>query len=401
MKIAIVVHGRFHAFDLARELIVLGHDVYVLTNYPKRLAQRFGIPRERIRTTVLHGVVSRAMNLIGRLFDRPILEPMLHSWFSLWAAAVVTRSGCDVVHSFSGVSEELFISILNENIVRTLVRGSAHIEKQHELLCGEQNRSGLRAYTATEWMRRREQREYDLADIIVVLSQFAFDSFMERGFSPSKVRIVPLGAQLSVFRPSREVVTARQQRIQSGEPLRILTVGTFSLRKGALDYVTVAKALSDRCRFRFIGTVLPRAKPLEQQSKEHIEFLPRTPQLKLPEQYAWGDVFLFLTVEDGYAVVLAQASAAALPILSTTNCAAPELIKEGENGWVFPIRRPDPFIEKLEWCDTHREELASMVEGAYNLFIPRDWSDVARDFIVMCGEAREKKSRKEADVTRA
>src|SRR6202011_5445347 len=161
---------------------------------------------------------------------------------------------------------------------------------------------------ATEWMRKREEREYKLADVIVVLSRFAFDSFIERGFSPSKMRLLPLGAQLSVFRPNGDIVAAREERIRSGEPLRVLTVGTFSLQKGALDYVTVAKALSDRYRFRFIGTVLPRAKPLQRQAEGHIEFLPRTPQAKLPEKYAWGDLFLFLTVQDGYAVVLAQAS---------------------------------------------------------------------------------------------
>lgn len=34
MKIALVVHGRFHAFDFARELS-RNHDVTIFTNYPK------------------------------------------------------------------------------------------------------------------------------------------------------------------------------------------------------------------------------------------------------------------------------------------------------------------------------------------------------------------------------
>lgn len=43
MKIAIVVHGRFDAFDLARALIARGHDVTLFTNYPGWAVEPFGI----------------------------------------------------------------------------------------------------------------------------------------------------------------------------------------------------------------------------------------------------------------------------------------------------------------------------------------------------------------------
>ena len=48
LRLAMVVHGRFHAFDLSRELIRQGVDLILLTNYPKYVAQRFGIPREKV-----------------------------------------------------------------------------------------------------------------------------------------------------------------------------------------------------------------------------------------------------------------------------------------------------------------------------------------------------------------
>src|SRR5262249_29481624 len=59
MRIAVVVHGRFHAFDLARELLALGHDVTLFTNYPRRVAERFGIPGHRVRSYLVHGVLTR------------------------------------------------------------------------------------------------------------------------------------------------------------------------------------------------------------------------------------------------------------------------------------------------------------------------------------------------------
>jgi len=63
MKIAIAVHGRFEAFDLARELVRRGHKVRLLTNYPRWAVRRFGVPGECVRSFWLHGVLSRALNL--------------------------------------------------------------------------------------------------------------------------------------------------------------------------------------------------------------------------------------------------------------------------------------------------------------------------------------------------
>src|SRR5205823_1206331 len=113
----------------------------------------------------------------------------------------------------------------------------------------------------------------------------------------------------------------------------------------------------------------------------YIKFLPRQPQFSLPSIYREADVFLFPTIEDGYAVVLAQAQAAGLPILATANCGAPDILQENENGWVLPIRSPLAFIQKLEWCDLNRGALARMVRCTYEAFRPRDWSEVASDLV--------------------
>ena len=126
-----------------------------------------------------------------------------------------------------------------------------------------------------------------------------------------------------------------------------------------------------------------------QRLPANVEIVPRQPQAKLPEWYNRGDVFLFPTLEDGFAVVLAQAYANALPIIATTNCAGPDMIRHGESGWVLPIRRPDLFIEQLLWCDAHRDNLADVVQRLYDCWYQaRDWNDVAADFERIVSECR-------------
>jgi glycosyltransferase involved in cell wall biosynthesis len=400
MRIAIVVHGRFHAFDLARELIRAGNDVFVVTNYPKYVAEKFGIPRQYVRSNLIHGIVSRVLNLAGRIIDRTIMEPTMHRWFSTWAGQVLKSEQCDVIHGFSGICEELFLLATGRNMVHTLLRGSSHIREQDAILVAEEKRTGHRTYRPEKWTVERELREYELADVIIVLSQFAFDSFIREGVPKEKLRLLLLGTQRSLFRPDRSIIDQRSAHVRTRERLRVLTVGTFSYRKGAFDLVEVARQAQNFADFRFVGAVLPRARAAAERGRAFIEFVPKVSQFDLPKHYEWGDVFLFPTLEDGYAVVLAQAAAAGLPVLGTTNCAAPVLIQEGLNGWLFPIRRHDLFLERLRWCDQHREELATMIETTYNSYVPRDWSDVARDFVDICTEAREKADAK-LNVARA
>jgi glycosyltransferase involved in cell wall biosynthesis len=305
--------------------------------------------------------------------------------FGRWVARQLGQQTWDVIHGWSGVTQEILQNTSCRAGLKMIMRGSAHIRVQDRILEQEEKRAGFPLDRPGPWIIAREEREYSGADRIMVLSGFARDSFAEAGFNNGKLRSLPLGANVAAFRPTPTLVRERCDRISSGSPLRVLFVGSVTPRKGLLDTVQIVQRLAHcNFRFRFVGPVGPGAKSAINQLRRVAEFVPKQPQSHLPASYAWGDVFLFPTVEDGFAVVLAQAQASGLPILTTTNCCGPDLIKEGETGWVLPIRSPEAFVDRLLWCDSHREELAAMVRNSYNNFQPRDWSDVAADFEKLC-----------------
>lgn len=380
MKIAIVVQGRLWAFDLARALWERGHQVTLFTNYPEWAVRRFGIGNTEVRTFWLHGVASR---LAGRLGINA--EPTLHSAFGRWAAKEIGRESWDFVHCWSGVSLELLEAHGNRRGITMLARGSTHIRTQARILEEEERRTGVPLERPSAWMIEREEREYELADRIVVLSRFTYESFIAENVPCEKLVLVPLGADSRAFRPSQETVQQRCQRILQGHPLRVLHVGTASFRKGMWDAAQILRALrGERFQFKFVGAMPAETRSLVAELRGLAEFVPKQPQQELAKLYAWADVFLAPTLEDGFQIVLGQVGASALPILTTTNGAGLDLVRENETGWILPIRSPGAFIERLRWCDGHREELAAMVEHLYNIHQPRDWSDVASDFERMC-----------------
>jgi glycosyltransferase involved in cell wall biosynthesis len=382
LKIAIVVQGRFHGFDLARELLARGHDVTLFTNYPGWAAERFGVPAARTRSLLLHGLAARLSGALTRAVGLPQPEALLHQWFGRWAARELCRERWDLVHVWSGVAEETLESRRLHAECRLLMRGSAHIDVQARLLGDEARRAGVAIDRPSAWMMARERREYDLADHILVLSSFSRTSFEAAGIGASRVSLLRLGVRVQDFRPSPEIVAARQRRMLDGEPLRVLYVGALSYQKGLWDMAQAIRALSGTGQFQFtlVGPILREARPLVDQLGDRARVVGKVPQAQLPGHYADADVFMYPTIQDGYAAVTAQAKASGLPILTTAHGAGLDIVTPGEDGWIVPLRDPPAIVARLEWCHAHRPALAAMVGRIVDTFRARDWSDVARDF---------------------
>ncbi len=388
LKIAIVIPGRFHGFDLARTLLARGHDVTVLTNYPVWAVAKFGIPAAHVRSFPIHGVLARGLSKLPKEGAVQYPEEWLHRMYGRWAERVLSRERWDVIHCWSGVSEELLASTRVESSCTMLMRGSAHITVQARLLVDEEKRTGVPLDRPSDWMHDRELHEYGLADRILVLSTFSQRSFEEEGVPASRIDMVPLGVQVDAFRPPAEVIVNRRRRITSGEPLRVLFVGAVSYRKGFLDFATVIEALHGRgFHFELVGPILPECAPLVERLRGKATFVGKKRQADLPASYHAADVFLFPTIEDGFPAVMAQAKAAALPILTTAHGAGLDIVSPGQDGWIVPVREPAAIVDRLTWCAANRPIVASVVRRVYDTFKPRTWDQVAADFEAVCLKA--------------
>jgi len=392
LKIAIAVHGRFDAFDLARGLIENGHNVTVFTNYPKWAVKPFAIPGGNVRSFWPHGAISRICLFLQDKMKLRYPEKRLHTMFGRWAAGEIAKEKWDVMHSWSGISEEILDTLKKTKAIKILMRGSSHIHTQARILEEEEKRLKISLDRPSAWMIAREGCEYANADYIRVISRFAYNSFLNEGIKPEKLLLIPSGARTEDYRPVHDVVKKRVKRIKSGEPLRVLYVGSLSFRKGMLDMKAIIERLKrDSFQFRLVGPVPKEARKFLKKFRDIAQITPKAPQHELPRWYAWADIFVFPTLEDGYAVVLAQAKASGLPIITTTNCAGPDIVVEGKTGWVLPIRRPKDFVEKLLWCNTHREEFAKMTENVYTRAESKNWPEIAEKFTEICRKILEQK----------
>ncbi len=379
MKIAIVVHGRFHAFGLAAALSNLGHEVTLFTNYPRLFADGELPAKIRVVTYWTHFLRSR-LRRFRTIAAKVDLDAHYLSSFGAWAERKLREQRWDLVYSWSSVSKEILASPFIRAQRKLVVRGSTHILLQQKILRDESLRTGLPIEQPSSATIERELFEYANADFIVVLSSFCRRSFIDEGVDAARMITMLPACNLKKFGDFAAAVKDRRERIQKSDHLRVVTVGAFSLRKGAFDYCETVEALSrDRFKFRFIGSISEDAVTFHRRLGFKVDWVPRTKQTELRSHFAWGDIFLYPTLEEGFPQVTMQASASGLQILTTRNGGFADLQSLDENCREIPISDAGYTVRLLNELEADRSKILAP-EAAIGR-PARTWDCAARDLL--------------------
>ncbi len=77
------------------------------------------------------------------------------------------------------------------------------------------------------------------------------------------------------------------------------------------------------------------------------------PHASLNQYYSTDNVFVFPSLVEGFGLVLLEAMACSIPVITTPNTAGPDIITDGLERFIIPIRDIEALKEKLEWCYRH------------------------------------------------
>ena len=178
---------------------------------------------------------------------------------------------------------------------------------------------------------REEREEHALADFIVVPSRFVKQTLMEEGVAEEKIRIIPFGTDLQIFRP--------ENRPQPFGPVVFLFVGSVSARKGVpvlLEAWRRSAATATAAELWLVGS--GRMPAHEQASlPPSVKVLGMKSQADVAALMRRADVFIFPSFFEGLAQVQVEALASGLPVVATAEAGASELIRPGENGFLIPV----------------------------------------------------------------
>jgi starch synthase len=344
----------------------------------KYLRKRYHPPLDsrRVRVRLLPSIITKLAT--GRVRDPQSRDRWVfwhNAQFDRWVASHLPRFG-NLAFGYESSSLLTFRRAREIGAPRVLYQPIACAEKAAALLEEERRRFPELADTLRynwfpeeELERRREERR--LADAILCASSFTRDSLIEVGVEPEKIFVEPYGVDQTVFAPCIEkfanfsVVWASSYTQTKGigyllEALARAPVPGIELVLAGYPYGTDAVArYEDRVRVRRLGHISRR---------------------ELSEVMGRCHAHVFPTLVEGFGRNIIEAMASGLPVITTANCAGPDLIEDGVTGFIIPIRDVDAICEKLAWIYDHPEVAIEMGQRARDRVASLTQADYRRRF---------------------
>jgi len=388
MKISIVVGGRWHAFDLARELHSAGVLHRLITNYPKYKTRKWGIPDDKVVSLPLTLLLGKAMYHIGKENLVMKSQALLHNLFAKAASRYL--EGSTIVHGWSSFSEPALHWAKRNNIPFLLERSSSHMRVQCQLLREEYQQLGLHWIETHPEIVAQELREYEMADKVAVPSLFVKRSFLAQGFPEKRLVLNHFGTNIKSF----------SSGLKQDNLFRIIYAGSLSVRKG-IYYLVKAFREADisNSELCLVGGATTETPHLITGADERIKLIGHVPQLQLVNYYRNSSVFVMASIEEGLAYVQAQALACGLPLICTTNTGGEDLlrmsgvepikldmgIEEYPAGYLVPVRNSEAIATCLKNLANDSQLLQAKREAALsirNVSTGLDWSSYAQRAII-------------------
>ncbi len=214
------------------------------------------------------------------------------------------------------------------------------------------------------WASWRE--ECDLADRIVVNSEWSREGLVRGGVPAEKISIIPLAYE---GEGPKDYGTARPQerkypdRFTQERPLRVLFLGLINLRKGVARLLEAARILRDApVEFWMVGPVeIANASTIGDARR--VKWFGPITRNQATEYYRNADVFILPTLSDGFALTQLEAQAYGLPIIASEFCG--KVVEDGLNGIILGEPTAECIAATVHECIAQPKRLRGFAAASH------------------------------------
>jgi glycosyltransferase involved in cell wall biosynthesis len=325
-----------------------------------------GIPPEMVRRMWIPEILQKSIKKIGGTSEQS--NWVFNEIFSRKAAWMM--EDCDAVHFVHSVGREAAIKAKRTGAKVICDMREEHPQFQQDILSNEAKELAIEFIVPGSSYKHRVLEELDLADAVICPSAYAKRTFIEHGIPADKIVVCPYGADIHSLAPSH---TRHDRRFT------VLFLGSICMRKGIhylLEGFKMA-ALRD-ARLVLAGPVEEQFRPVLQKFEGLFEEVGRVPHSQVLLWYQQADVFVIPSLADSYALVVLEAMSAGLPVIVSENTGSAEIIADGNNGFVIPIRNAAAIAEKLAFLYENRDACAAMGVAAAESVKASSWESYER-----------------------
>jgi glycosyltransferase involved in cell wall biosynthesis len=333
-----------------------------ITDVPRQLIRSHPLP-EIIRMAAMMGTnpitTDRVWEVTEKWFDRLVARHHLRGATAVYAyehAALATfeaqkRQGGKCIYEMPTSHHRLTAELVQPEFLRFPKAETAydiHLRK----LAPRRN--------------QRKDRELHLADLVVANSSFAKMSLVQAGVAAERIVVIPLGAP-----PASLSLPARARR-----PFIFLAAGNLTVQKG-IPYLLEAwrrLAVGAGVELWLVGNMMVPSELLADLPGKVVT-RPSVPRHELFEIFRQAGALVFPSLCEGFGMVLTEAMSQGLPVITTPNTGGGDLIEDGRNGLLVPIRNSERLAETMQWCLDHPVEMEAISRAARETAARWQWSD--------------------------
>ena len=222
---------------------------------------------------------------------------------------------------------------------------------------------------------------YSQLDVVWVNSEDYRKSWASRGIPAERLRILPRGLDIELFKPARRSAEFwKRWGLRDGE-LAMLYVGRMSKEKNLDIIVAATKRLAEwRLPVRpiFVGDG-----PYLAEMKKLLPDAIFTGYLRnedLATAYASSDFFCFPSTTDTFGNVVLEAHACALPVIVSDVGGPRDLIDDGEDGYITRANDAEEVADRIRRLCEDEALRKSMGEAGRKKVEIRDWQEAFERF---------------------
>jgi glycosyltransferase involved in cell wall biosynthesis len=298
------------------------------------------------------------------------------------AARLRQLPDCNLVYAYEDGALETFRAAQSQNISRVYDLPIGYWKVAQQIYAEECEREPAWAVTMTgardsEEKLARKDEELKLANRVVVASSFTKETLGAADLAVD-VQVIRYGAPPSI--PSN--VEA------SSGPLRVLFVGSLGQRKGLSYLLRAIELLGSKVALTLLGRKAAEGcPPLEEAVRKH-RWIPSLPHPELLRVMQHHDVLVLPSLFEGFGLVILEAMAQGLPVITTAHTAGPDVISQGVDGFIVPIRSAEAIAARLDQLASNSNLLREMKQAAPEKAKSQRWENyresltqMARDLV--------------------
>ena len=364
-----------HIYNLSLNLVKLKNRVIVLTSYKER-KKSFGFPKKfpAYFPRVNNGIIEFHFPYPGIICRE---NSKLWSYMERWVIQILVKHyKIDIIHWHTYDADYLALEKIR-NIPKIFTNHSSMFIKDFEI------------------DKKKTLKKFYFADAVITPSYEILEKTKMTGFKKESVFYIPNGVDVNMFYPEQNKKMHLRKLLSIGDNQIVAIIARRFVEKNGIHVLVSALKILikkhegdlNKIAFLFTGNQV-KSDYAEKMMKElnvlkdeglDIRFLGNVEYKKMPDIYRMADISIVPSLIEATSLTVLESMATGLAVIASDIPGINELIKNYQNGLLFPKSDPEELAEKLAYLITNRERINMLGELARKYVVQNyTWEKIAQ-----------------------